>query len=99
MGKLPIYMKLKPFTLLDLLMAFDATSLHPSAMWDVKPKYPKIETGYVFTSDMSDEMSETFNTQTFTQGSAFLKVLCYNSEDIKFQHSLVIEKVQKHRDI
>ena len=34
-----------------------------------------IETGYVFTPDMIDEIHEKFNTKTFTRGSAILTVL------------------------
>ena len=43
-------------------------------MWDKVSMYPRIETGYAFTPDMNDELVEKFNTQTFTQGSAILKI-------------------------
>ena len=58
-------------------MDFDATSSYPSAMWDEKSIYPKIETGYAFTLDMNDEIVGKFN-QTFTEGTGNLKILCYN---------------------
>ena len=57
--------------------------------------YPRIETGYPFTPDMNDEIVKKFNTQTFTQGSAILKVLCYNPKDLIFQHIPVKETVIK----
>ena len=43
-------------------------------MSDEKSIYPRIESGYAFTSDMNDELVEKFNYQTFTQGSAILKI-------------------------
>ena len=42
-------------------------------MWDEDSIYPRIETGYAFTTDNIDELVEKFNNQTFTQGSAILK--------------------------
>ena len=77
------------------MMNFDATSLYPSAMWDGKSIYPRIETGYPFTPDMNDEIVQKFNTQTFNQGSAILKVLYYNLKDLIFQHIPVKETVEK----
>ena len=35
-------------------MDFDATSLYPSAMWDGKSVYPKIESGFAFKPEMND---------------------------------------------
>ena len=75
-------------------MNFDATSLYPSAMWDNESIYPRIETGYPFTPDMNDEIVQKFNTQTFTQGSAVLKVLYYNPKDLIFQH-IPIKEIEK----
>ena len=43
-------------------------------MWDQKSIYPKIETGFAFEKHMNDELVEKFNHQTFTQGSAILKI-------------------------
>ena len=37
-------------------MDFDATSSHPSAIWDEKTIKPKIEMSYAFTPDMKDEV-------------------------------------------
>ena len=52
--------------LIHLLWDFDAVSSYPSAMWDEKSIYPRIETGYAFTRDMNDELVEKLNNQTFT---------------------------------
>ena len=35
------------------MMDFDGTSLNPSAMWDIKSVYPKIETRFAFKPDMN----------------------------------------------
>ena len=73
LSQLPIHQLLKQLSLNDLLWSYDANSLYPSAMWDPKSFYPKIETGYHFTPDMKDELVTKFNNQTFIQGSAILK--------------------------
>ena len=72
--QLRIHQLLKQLQFNDLLWDFDCTSLYPSAMWDKSSIYPKIETGYAFTSVMNDELVEKFNNQTFTQRSAILKI-------------------------
>ena len=55
-------------------------------MWDEKSIYPKIETGFAFTEHMNDELVIKFNKQTFTQGSAILKILYYNPKKGIVQH-------------
>ena len=55
-------------------------------MWDEKSKYPKIETGYAFTEHMNDELVNNFYKQTFTQGSAILKIMYYNPKNGIVQH-------------
>ena len=55
----------------------------------------KIETGFVFTSNLKDEVVEKLITQTFTQISAILKVLFYNPSDLLFQKIPVREEVRK----
>ena len=37
-------------------MVFDATSLHPSSMYDEISSYPEIESGYDFTTDLKNEI-------------------------------------------
>ena len=57
-------------------MDFDATSLYPSAMYDEKSVYPKIETGFAFKPHLNDVFVNDFNNQTFNQDgydSAILK--------------------------
>ena len=93
--QLPIHQLLKQLQLNDLLWDFDCNSLYPSAMWDKSSIYPKIETGYAFTPDMNDELVEKFNNQTFTQGSAILKVKYYNPKNLIVQHLPVEEKEKK----
>ena len=76
---------------------FDCVSLYPSAMWDKNSIYPKIETGYAFEKHMNDELVEKFNNQSFTQGSAILKIKNYNPKNQIFQHLPVKEKEKKMR--
>ena len=73
MSELPIHQLIKRRKLDELLWDFDAVSSYPSAMWDEKSIYPRIETGYAYTEKKNDELVETSNNQTFNQGSAFLK--------------------------
>ena len=42
-------------------------------MLDLKSIYPKLETGYVFTKNMKDELVEKFNGVIFNRGSALFK--------------------------
>ena len=95
LSQLPIHQLLKQLQLNDLLWDFDCTSLYPSAMWDRKSIYPKIETGYPFTPDMNDQLVTKFNNQTFTQGSAMLKIKYYNPKNLIVQHLPVRERVNK----
>ena len=78
-------------------MNFDATSLYPSAMWDEKSLYPKIETGYAFTPNLNDQIVAKSNNQTLAQGSAILKISYCKSSDLMFQHLPIKEKVKKLR--
>ena len=58
-------------------MDYDATSLYPSAKWDEKSVYPKIETGFAFKTDTKDIFVEAFINQTFNQDgneSAILRI-------------------------
>ena len=64
-------------------------------MWDEKSIYPRIETGYAFTRDMNNELVEKFNNETFTQGSAILKIRYYIPKDLIVQHLPVKEKEKK----
>ena len=86
LSQLPIHQLLQQLPLCDLLWAFDCTSLYPSAMWDELSKFPKIGTGYACTPVMNDELVEKFNNQTFTQGSAILKIKYYNPKNLIVQH-------------
>ena len=81
--------------MIHLLWDFDAVSLYPSAMWDPKSIYPKIETAYPFKREMNDELIEKFNIQIFTQGSAILKIKYFNPKNLIVQHLPIKEKVNK----
>ena len=81
--------------MIHLLWDFDAVSLYPSAMWDPKSIYPKIETGYAYEKHMNDELVKKFNNQTFTQGSAILKIKYYNPKNLIVQDLPIKEKEKK----
>ena len=86
LSNLRLHKIVKRIELIHLLWDFDAVSLYPSAMWDEKSIYPRIETGYAFTRDMKDELVENFNTGNFTQGSAILKIKYYNPKNLMVQN-------------
>ena len=64
-------------------------------MSDEKSIYPRLETGYAFTPDMNDELVDKFNIQTFTRGSAILKIKYNNLRNLIVQHLPVKEKENK----
>ena len=76
------------FPLEDLLRAFDASSLHPSAGVDSKSVRPKIEKAVAFDRQaMEQNILETFINQTIglLKKSIFLRVKNYNPRHLKFQ--------------
>ena len=95
LGNLRLHKLLKQIELIHLLWDFDAVSLYPSAMWDENSIYPRIETGYAFTTDMNDELVNKFNNGSFIQGSAILRIKYYNPKDLIVQHLPIKEKVNK----
>ena len=95
LSNLRLHKIIKRIELIHLLWDFDAVSLYPSALWDENSIYPRIETGYVFTGDMNDELVEKFNTGNFNQGSAILKIKYYNPRDPIVQHLPVKEREKK----
>ena len=78
LSKLSFHQLVNQIDLNEPLWEFDAVSLHPSAMWDEKTIYTRLETGYAYTMDMNDELVEKFKTGNFNQGSAILKIRYYN---------------------
>ena len=64
-------------------------------MWHKASISPRIETGYVSTPDMNDELVEKFNIQNFTQGSAILKIKYYDPNNLIVQHLPDKEKEEK----
>ena len=95
LSQLPIHRLIKQIKLVELLWDFDASSLYPSAMWDERSIYPRIETGYNFTRDMNKYLVHRFNNQTFSQGSAILKIKYYNPKNLIVQHVPIKEKEKK----
>ena len=95
LSQLRLHKIIKRIELIELLWDFNAVSLYPSAMWDEKSIYPRIETGYAFTRDMNDELVEKFNDQNFTQGSAILKIKYCNPKNLIVQHLPIKEKEKK----
>ena len=63
-GNLRLHKLIQRIELIHLIWDFDAVSLYPSAMWDEKSIYPRIETGYVYQSDTNDDLVEKINNQT-----------------------------------
>ena len=61
LGDLPIHRFLQQLILNDLLWDFDAVSVYPNEMSDEKSIYPRIETGYVFTPDIKNDLLKNFN--------------------------------------
>ena len=45
----------------NLLMAFDANSLYPLAMSHLDSFYPKLETDFVYTNHMNEELVDNIN--------------------------------------
>ena len=77
------------------LWGFDAVSLYPSAMLDENSIYPRIETGYVLTSDMNVNIVEKFNNGKFTQRNAILKRKYYIPKNLIVQHIPLKERETK----
>ena len=95
---LPIHKELSKLDSNKTQMDFDATSLYPSAMWDEKSVYRKIETGFAFKPHMNDVYVEAFNNQSFNENgdeSAILTIKYHNPPDLIFQHLPIREKVKK----
>ena len=95
LSNLRLHKIIKRIELIHLLWDFDAVSLYPSAMWHEKSIYPRIETGYAFTPDLNDKFVEKFKNQTFTQGTAILKIKYYNPKNLIVQHLPIKEKEKK----
>ena len=95
LSNLRLHKIIKRIELIHLLWDFDAVSLYPSAMWDPKSIYPKIETGYAYTNDMNNDLVEKLNNGKFNQGSAILRIKYYNPKNLIVQHLPIKGKVMK----
>ena len=95
---LPTHKELSKLDSTRTQMNYDGNSLYPSAMWDEKSNYPKIETGLAFKPHINDVYVKAFNDQTFNEDgdeSAILTIKYYNPPGLIFQHLPVKEKVKK----
>ncbi len=79
----------------DFLIAFDATSLYPSAMWDENSEFPDISSGRAFKNSEEKEILELFNTQKFRPRTGFFKVKYHNPRDNFLQHLPIKETIRK----
>ena len=98
LNRVPIHKELSKLDSNKTQMDFDATSLYPSAIWDEKSVYPKIETGFAFKPHMNDVYEKAFNDQSCNEDgeeSAILTIKYYNPSNFLFQHLPVKEKVKK----
>ena len=94
---LPIHKELSKIDSNRTQMGYDGNSLYPSAMWDEKSVYPKIETGFAFTPNMNDVYVDAFNNQAFNEvvdESAILTINYYDPPNLIFQHLPIKEKVK-----
>ena len=74
LSNLRLHKLIQRIELIHLLWDFDAVSFHPSAIWDEKSIYLRIETSSTYQSVMNDEFVEKINTGNFNKGSAILKI-------------------------
>ena len=95
LSDLPIHHLIKQLKIIELSWDFDCVSLYPSAMWDQKSSYPKIETGFACEKHMNDELVEKFNNQALTQGSAILKIKNFKPKNLIVQQLPAKEKEKK----
>ena len=68
-------------------------------MWDENSVYPKIETGFAFTTHLNTTFADAFNNETFNEEgdeSAILTIKYYNPPDLIFQNLPVKEKIKKN---
>ena len=67
LSKLPIHEKIRNLNHINIMLDFDATSLYPSAMWDIASVYPKKESDFGFGPHMNSFYVEVFENQTYNQ--------------------------------
>ena len=67
LNMLPIHKELSKLESDKTQMNYVATALYPSAMWDEKSNYPKIETGFAFKPYKDDIYVEAINKKLLTR--------------------------------
>ena len=98
LNKIPIHKKMQKLNLKDVMMDFDAASLYPSAGWDEKSVYPKIETGFAFKPHKKNVYVKAFNDQNFIEDgdeSAILKVKIFTIHLILYFNSYLLKRKLK----
>ena len=83
--KIRFGVELKDLNKDDLLMAFDATSLYPSAMFDSESEYPRCETAYHIKEHEKPIVLNLFNRQQFRPRCGIFSVLYEYPENLFFQ--------------
>jgi len=82
----------------EFLMAFDATSLYPSAMYDENSEYPKAESARKFRQEEEREIVYKFNTQTFRPKTGIFSVVFQYPNDMFFQPVPIKDKVKNQNN-
>ena len=78
-------------------MDFDATSLHPSAMWDKSSVIQKIKTGYRFKPHMNDIFVNDFNNKIFKKDgidSPVSKMKHYNPPNLSSRNLAIKGRIK-----
>ena len=98
LGEFQFYRLLQQLSLNDLFWEFVVVSFYPSAMRDEKSVYPRIETGYAYTTGVNDENVKNFKGGVFTQECATLKIKYYIPKILMVQH-LPVKKTENNCEI
>jgi hypothetical protein len=79
----------------DFLMAFDATSLYPSAMWDKESEFPNITSARAFKLEEEQQTLDSFNSQRFRPRTGFFRIKYHYPLDNFLQHLPVKESIKR----
>jgi hypothetical protein len=79
----------------DFLMAFDATSLYPSAMWDSASEFPDSTSARAFMAEEEQEILDLFNSQKFRPRTGFFRIKYHYPPDNFLQHLPVKENIRR----
>ena len=79
----------------DILMAFDATSLYPSAMFDENSEFPKAESARPITEEEKTDFVSLFNNQQFRPKTGIFGVYYEYPNNLFFQPVPAKDKINK----